>query len=453
MLFLVIAGWLTQGDFGVYRSFSLILLLLSTFATFGLDFHYISSQKKSLLNLLSLMQVGIILWLSLGIVCTLAAGWIGRLYHSPDLGLLMLASLPFLGIEILRWIYRAWAQKQLKFRELAIAETINVILYSVLAVAGLFFVRKVWLYVALFYLGNLAEAVYLIYFIPPIPRSIRSRIFSLPALQTSLANLKANAVFLANVISINVLQVYAGNAPVLFLGMMVAPQQLGLYFFASQLIGVPVGMLTGSLSQVFFPVFAAQERTVTIANIRRYTALVIWFGIPLLTGYVFALQYAIPMLMGDKWNAALPLIFYLLLFYGTSLLHHPISAIPVICRKPHWELIWNILSLIIRIGALALGIRYSYNTAVLLFCIVSAVLHLGFYFMALALLHLAPGAEIIRLLPRLLIPAFIAAALFWLQRLSLGLYLGLGILIIYFIGLIIISPRLWKDAKRLLIPS
>ena len=453
LLFLVIAGWLSQADFGIFRSFSLILLLLSTAATFGLDLHYISSQKRGLLNLLSLIQSGIMLSLGLGVLCTVFAISLGKLYHSPELGRLLLFSLPVLGIEVLRLVNRAWAQKQLKFRELALAETLNVLLYSALAILGIFFIREVWLYLTIYYLGNLAEALCLWKLLPPLPDSIRRRVFSKQALRNSLAVVKVNAAFLANVNSINIIQVYAGNAPILFLGMLAAPEQMGLYFFATQLIGVPVGMLTGSLSQVFFPVFALQEKTLVISNIKRYTALVLGLGLPLLIGYAFGLQYIIPFLLGDKWNAALTLIYYLLLFYGSSLLHHPISGIPILCRKPEWELIWNVVSFLLRIGALAWGIRFGYNFAVLLFCIVSALLHLGFYLMALVLLRINLLSAILNLLPRLLIPGALAALLLLMNRLQGGLLFGSALLLLYFAATFFIRPDLWQDLKKLLLPA
>lgn len=429
------------------------MLLSSTLATFGLDFHYISSRRKPLLNLLCLSQCGIGLGLLLAGLSTGFAPVLGRLYHSPELGKLLLFSLPVMGIEVLRLLQRAWAQKQLRFRELAIAETVNVLFYSVLAVVGLFFIRKVWLYVALFYLGNLAEALCLLWLNPSFPGSVLRRIPRFRSLNPSLGILKQNAGFLANVNAVNVLQVYAGNAPILFLGMLAAPEQMGLYFFASQLIGVPVGMLTGALSQVFFPVFAVQDRAVTLSHIRRYTSLVIQAGIPLLIGFGFALQYLIPLILGNKWNSALPLISYLLLFYGSSLLHHPISGIPVLCRKPHWELIWNCISLLTRIGALALGFRYGYNTAVLLFCIVSAVLHLAFYLMSLALLREPVIKASLTLLPRLLIPLGLGLLLSFLQGLDRGLIAGSALLGLYFAVISLIHPHLWQDFKKFLLPA
>ncbi|HNX37877.1 MAG TPA: oligosaccharide flippase family protein [Candidatus Cloacimonadota bacterium] len=453
LLFLVIAGWLSQTDFGIFRSYSLILLLLTSIGTLGLDFHYITSDRNTNLNLLSLSQFGIILWLALSLVSIFMASLIGNIYHSPQLGWLMLATFPILGIELLRTILRAQAQKSLMFRELALAETLNVLLYSALALVGLFFIRKVWLYVGLFYLGNLAEALFLKRALPPLAHGIKRRMLCPKCLKYSLAVLKQNLSFLSNVLAINVLQIYAGNAPVLFLGMLAEPARMGLYFFATQMIGVPVGMLTGAVSQVFFPVFAVQQRSVTIANIRRYTSLILWLGIPLLICYAFGLQYLIPLFLGDKWNAALPLIYYLVLFYGTSLLHHPISAVPVICRKPHYELIWNVISTILRLAALAWGFRYGYDYAVLSFCLASAVLHLSFYFMSLVLLGEKLVSSIVSLMSRLLIPAILGLSVIRLGGLRHGLYYGTTLLIVYFGILYLIDPGVYSDLKRLLLPA
>ncbi|HNW24890.1 MAG TPA: hypothetical protein PKI37_05430, partial [Candidatus Cloacimonas sp.] len=48
--------------------------------------------------------------------------------------------------------------------------------------------------------------------------------------------------------------------------------------------------------------------------------------------------------------------------------------------------LWNIVTLCLRILVLYLGLRVSFTFAVLLFCLVSAVMHFAFYYMSLALL-------------------------------------------------------------------
>ncbi|MDP2400411.1 MAG: oligosaccharide flippase family protein, partial [Actinomycetota bacterium] len=175
------------------------------------------------------------------------------------------------------------------------------------------------------------------------------------------------------------------------------------------------GMFTGAVAQVFFPYFAANEPRKILEGIQRYSSLILKIGLPLLIFYGLALQILVPIVFGDKWNAALPMIFFLILFYGSSLLHHPVSGIPFICRKPHWELNWNIFTLILRLGLLYVGLLHSFNMAILLFCIGSGLMNLLFYFLSIYLLKgsvVEHGARV----GRGLIPAIVLGSLAWMAN-------------------------------------
>lgn len=130
-------------------------------------------------------------------------------------------------------------------------------------------------------------------------------------------------------------------------------------------------MLDTSLARFSFR-FLAQSHEKSAKCCRNKALYFIGFkiGIPALIVYALLLQYLVPVIWGDKWLAAMPLILYLVIYYGTSMLHNPISGIPFICRKPQWELLWNIITLGLRILVLYLGLQVSFAFAILLFCLV-----------------------------------------------------------------------------------
>lgn len=387
ILLFFLAKWLSQEDFGIFRTYSLILLLGSILAIFGMDNQFLTNKKHPNLSLFSFTQLGLISSLVISVALAVLACSLGKLYGSEELGLILQASSVFVIIEMLRKRMRVRAQALLKFRELAMAETWNVLFYSALAIIVIFFVRQVWVYILLFFLGNAVEALYL-FCVLPRERSLElKRLFSVFWLIRSLALLKRNLSFNLNVSLTALINNFAGNAPILFLGTLVAPSYMGLYFFATQLIGVPINMFTSSVSAVFYPTFAKSDKQQTSAGIASYSRLSLKLGVPLLVFYAFGLNLVIPLLLGHKWNAALPLLYYLVAYFGTSLLNDPISSIPYICRKPHWELIWNLASLALRLMALYLGIRHSFNVAILAFCIASGLMNIVFYVMSLILLQ------------------------------------------------------------------
>ncbi len=435
VLFIFIAKWLTQSDLGIYRSYSLILVLLTYFTVWGLDSHYLVSRRQEKLNYLSLLQLGLLFSALLTVLLAFLGPGIGALYHSQELGRLLSLSGGIVFIEALRRIVRTRAQKLLFFKALALAETLNVFIYSALCFVLIFFWRKVWLFILLFYLGNLCEMLYLLLVLPPLPKARLLKQLNPKTLKTSLTLAAKHQGFLANVTLINLFQVFSANAPVLFLGAFVEPALLGVFFFASQLIAIPVNMFTTSLSQVFFPLMAKGAATANLQGIRRYSSLVFKIGIPALFAYALALQYLVPFIWGNKWLEALPLILALVLYYSSSLLHHPISGVPYICRKPSWELYWNIATLVLRIASLALGLQVNFSFAVLLFCMVSAIMHLAFYFMSLKLLGARLGHELLYLLAQL--PMLIILAVSGLYLLRFTFVFSLVIFIAYAVYLLL----------------
>jgi len=60
ILFIFLAKWLSQTDFGIYRSFSAILALLTYLTHLGLDYLYLVSRQKERVNLLALLQTGLL---------------------------------------------------------------------------------------------------------------------------------------------------------------------------------------------------------------------------------------------------------------------------------------------------------------------------------------------------------------------------------------------------------
>lgn len=387
VLFFLLASWLTKEDFGIFRTYCALLILLSYVGLPGLDFHFLTDKKKEGINTITMLQISSILAFGIFIGLSIAGPALGRLYNIGEMGAFIRYTAFFILIEVWRKVLRAMAQKRLLFKEIALAETYNVLFYSILAMLLLWRFRMVELYIILFFAGNLVEALYLYISLPDLLQSWKKRLFRLSQLRISLANLNMHRRFLGTVSLVNFLAIYSGNAPILFLGTLISPLYMGIYFFASQLIAIPVGMLTGSLGQVFFPVFAKAEPERILSGIKRYSDYVLKLAIPALMLYGLALQGIIPLIFGDKWNSALPLVFYLLIYYCGSFLQHPISGVPFICRRPNWELGWNIATLVLRIGALYLGIMSGFELAIMLFCVVSGVMNLVFYLIAIVLLR------------------------------------------------------------------
>jgi len=450
-LFYFIAKWLSREDLGVFREYSLILGLLSVISSLSLDFHYIIERRQQKVSLIVLWQLTIISAVIGFLLLSIGSSLLGYLYQSEVLAKLFRYTSIFLVIEILRRAVRSVATRKLQFRELALSETWNVVFYSVLTFVALYFYRSLWIYVIAFYLGNAVETIYLWQVNKAqIGKAFKQAFSRFSLLKKVLQRYKA---FLTQATLVSVINQYSSNAPVLILGMMIEPIYIGLYFFASQLIGVPVGMFNTAINQVFFPVFAGKKDGDIAEMASRYLRLVGSIGLPLLLLFSFIMMYAVQFLLGNKWGEAVPLIPIMFIIYGTSLFVNPIGGIPFIKRKPGWELAWNVVSFVVKVGAMLWGLHTSFITSLWAFGIASAVMNLAFYLMSMHLIRLKLKDTIGRILLSLL-PALIYAIL-------LNFIIGLPslisiILAIFSCGIILIvmgilsKGRLNSDLRLLL---
>jgi lipopolysaccharide exporter len=384
ILFYFIARWLSKEDLGVFREYSLILGLVSIISTISLDYNYIIEQRNFKTGIVALWQAAFIGSVIGIILLSLCSGLIGMLYGSTVLAKLFSYTSLFIVTENIRRSARAVAARNKQFRELAMAETWNVVFYSILSFAALYFFRSVWVYVVIFYLGNVLEAVYLWRLNSvTIQRAVSLLI---KRKEVFCATLKRFRGFISQATLFSVVNQFSGNAPILIMGMIVEPVYAGLYFFASQLIGVPVGMLNASVNQVVFPVIAEKRDGEIAAMADRYMRLVGNLGLPLLLLFSFVMMYAVSWLLGDKWGDAIPLIPAMFLVYGTSLYSNVIGGVTFIRRKPGWALVWTSMSLIVKTCAMLWGLQTSFYHAVLAYAVTGALMNVCFNLMSMHLI-------------------------------------------------------------------
>lgn len=453
-LFYFVALWLSKEELGAFREYCLILSLFSGLSLLSLDFHLIIERRGGQTALLALWQMALLASGAGIVLLSLAAGLLGLLYRSELLGRMLLYTSVFLALEILRRTVRSAASRQLQFRPLALAETWNVIVYAALSLPVLYFVRSVWVYLIAFFIGNAVELAWLWRInqrqhLKAIRSALRRRL----VLRSVLHKYRG---FVTQATMVTLLNQVAGNAPILVLGMLVEPVWMGLYFFASQLVGVPVSLFTGALNQVFFPVLAGRRDGDIAGLAGRYLRLAGWVGLPLAAVYTWAVAWGVGMLFGGKWDDALPLLPAMLILFGTSLYVNPLGGIPFLKRKPGWELGWNAASLLARSMALLLGLRHSFTAAVTAYAIASAVTNLAFFIICLRLV----GMKIMAVLPKALL-SLVPAVPYALLPLGLtGMSMGRGMAVcllgwaaLFWLSDVFCGGRLRSDLRLLALPD
>lgn len=163
------------------------------------------------------------------------------------------------------------------------------------------------------------------------------------------------------------------NSIVYVLSIFFTPQIVGLYTFTNRLVQAPLGMITSSVGQIFFR--EASQNTSSehlkflTSKVERSLSLLAMIPVIIALGFgptIFAF------LFGEEWRAAGEIARYLAIWYGTSLVVTPLSMMIDIKGQLKWEMNYNIIFAICRIGLLVLGGFWgNFQGTMLLFCAVS----------------------------------------------------------------------------------
>ena len=406
-LFIVIARVLTKDDVGLFREYSLILTLGSMTFLFSLDYLLIVSKEK-IENNLSVIFKLILITSSIGtVILFILAPILGRIYHSQVLTSLIRYTSVFLFVENIRRLLTALMQRELRLKELAIFQTVNVIFYTLLTLTVLIFKKNVWVLVLGFYSGNVIEMFLLLW-------SSRITIGKYLKQKGKVREfLSSNRKFISFAWVNNILNNISGNAPVLVLGLSFPIAYLGSFYLANQIIILPITIITTALLQVFFPSFSRKANDEVVKHIGKFTDFVLIVAFPLMALYALVSYSYLPLIFGAKWVDASSLILALAFTSALSLLTNPLSGIPYSLHKPDIELYWSIVSSGLKIGCILFGAKYGFLEAIIGFVIASVISQILLLIIVLKLLSVKQVSYWLGFIVKLL-PTIVLGLFFWI---------------------------------------
>ncbi len=386
-VFLLVAKELTKEDLGIFREFSLVLAIFTSISFLGFQDLLIVKKERTKKIFHELFQFSFFISLISSVLLYLLAPYIGSYYNSPVLTDLLLKLSPLLVLEILRTSLRAYYQKSLRFKSLSIIETINVIVYSGLILIFLFYKLDIYSLVIIFYFGNLVELILLLIMDYKLSKETLSNLFSYKTFTSFLTSYKDNRRFLLTASLNNIVSMLINDLPVIILGILFDPILIGVYYLANQLIGQAVVLACNSLRQVLFPTFTFMSKQDIKFKIDKFLKITTIYAFPLFFLFVIYILNFVPIIFGDKWNEALPIVKILAFSLATTMLMNPISSIPYVLELPHTEMIYKIISLIVKSLAIYLGHFSGFQTALLYYVIASILMHLIFIGLVYKLLN------------------------------------------------------------------
>lgn len=295
---LVLARLLTPSDYGTMASVYILTGFAILFFELGLTSTVVALRDPTQEDLST------VFWINAlgGVVFTgLLAGagpLVADLFSDPKLRTLT----PIVGLAFLFGlgsVHNALLQRQLRFKTIAVIAVVTTLLGMATTIT----------------LAALGVGVYALA-IGPIVTSIAASVLSWalvpwrPTGFISRASLPRLWAFSGGQLGYNVVNYWGRNADNFLIARYVGDASLGFYNKAYSLMLLPVQQVGGVLGRVMFPALAAMrdDRERVSAGYRRSLRLVNLITVPVLVGMAATAPGLVPLLWGDQWLPAVPLL-------------------------------------------------------------------------------------------------------------------------------------------------
>jgi O-antigen/teichoic acid export membrane protein len=158
---------------------------------------------------------------------------------------------------------------------------------------------------------------------------------------------------------VSVLNAFTTSGPILLLGILYSPKEVGWYVFMQRMVAGPLGALSAALGQSFWSHAAKLARDRNMAELKRiYQSVTLWLALASVP--VVAICIAAPLFVGAllgeaEWSGAGYVLAALTPLLVANLLFSPTNHL-VVLRKQHLQLLVDAL----RIGLMTAGVAVAY---------------------------------------------------------------------------------------------
>lgn len=237
--------------------------------------------------------------LALTLLLCAISPWVADFFHQDVLMPLLCVQSMTILISSFGIVQSALITRSMSFKTNAIIELINSIFSGTIGIGMAILGFGVWSLVGM----NLARAfcgVILLWML----RKWR------PCGKFCMKSVRSMWGFSGKLLYASLLHSIATNLYAVVIGRVFPPSELGLFTRANSFPRIPTGLLISIVQRVAFPLFSRNQdnRAFLLAVIRRQNRILLYFTTVILTFLAVIADELIPLLIGPKWNGAIPLM-------------------------------------------------------------------------------------------------------------------------------------------------
>jgi O-antigen/teichoic acid export membrane protein len=349
---LVAAHMLPPYELGLFAIVNLVLGFAYIFADAGVTQGIIAKRDASPEQLSSLYWFNILFGIGVAGLFALAAPILAYAYRQPQLtGMLLLAALNF-AVAPIGQTFQALLQKHLRFERLGRVELGANLLSAASAIVMLWF----------------GVGIYALIWSQLLTATLRSLFLGLAGRDLLRVSLRLHLAEIRHFMRFGLFQV--GDRAINYvnlrldqflIGALLGPQPLGYYNMAWLLIVEPVYRINPIITNVAFPVFA-QKQDDPSALKRGFlvvTKLLTTTNAPLLFGFAAIAPQAVPLLLGDKWIPAIPLIELCSIIAMARTINNPVGSLVLAVGRADRSFYWTLVQFAIQVPIYAACLAWA----------------------------------------------------------------------------------------------
>lgn len=334
IIFLILTWLLAPEDFGLLGIAMLWTTFLDAFSETGFSGALIQRQAVTQRHFSSVFFMNLIVALCLTIA-SISLSWLSaRWLDAPAIQPLIVAlSFTFI-INAFSLTQISLAQKQLRFRDLAVRDSIATTLGGILGIGGAVLGLGVWSLVLQTMSTALIGAVTLWSVATWRPHIS----------EFSWQHIKELWPYSSKLFIFNVFKFFAQNTEKFFIAITLNAYALGLYLFAFKLTALPVNTFVGGTTVYLFPKYSLIQQDVqAIKTSYLFTIKAILLSVgPIMAFVVILAPMLVPMIWSNKWNDAIVIIQILPLLAIAQAIISPTGQLWKAVNRPSHLMYWSI---------------------------------------------------------------------------------------------------------------
>ena len=294
---LILARLLVPADFGLVAMATAVITMLELLKSFGFDIALIQRSSAERRHFDTVWTFNIIAGLGVALIMAAIAPAVASFYKDPRLVPILLVLAIGSVITGFENVGVVAFRKELQFRREFWYQFLRRIAGFVCTIPLAFVIRGYWALVIGTAISRVFGVALSYYMHPYLPK------LSLKASRDLLS-------FSGWILATNVVQFVNTQSATFLIGKTAGPAPLGLFTLSYQIAGLPTNELAAPVNRAVFPAYARQahdERALKRSYIRVMDFFAV-FGFPAAVGLALCAPLLVPLLLGDKWLDATPLV-------------------------------------------------------------------------------------------------------------------------------------------------